>query len=102
MLWPCRSGELAAEASAGRAGFVGVLPVVLNGDRYGLLSDHVKQSCWLLRDAVGLGQVLGCTVSAASMHVCRIHHCRGLMPARGEPGIKLDEHSASPKSSNRG
>ena len=52
MLWPCNSGELVAEASAGRAGFVGVLPVVLNGDRYGLLPDgnkqlyaHVRKGC---------------------------------------------------------
>ncbi len=44
MLWPCTSGELVAEASAGRAGFVGVLPVVLNGERYGLLPGKVKQN----------------------------------------------------------
>ena len=41
MLWPCTSAEEAptrADASAGRAGLVGVPPVVLNGDRYGLLN----------------------------------------------------------------
>ena len=37
-LWPCTSGELAADASTGRVGLVGVLPVVLKGDLYGLLS----------------------------------------------------------------
>ncbi len=49
MLWPCTSGELVAEASAGRAGFVGVLPVVLNGDRYGLLPDEPQKCVILVR-----------------------------------------------------
>jgi hypothetical protein len=43
-LWPCTSGELAAEVSTGRVALVGVLPVALNGDRYGLLL--TQQALW--------------------------------------------------------